>query len=132
MAKPYNARIDWLIAKKEYILGATPAEIAVRHNTTAQMVSNRIYTHDWKKEKLEYDQDLSNRLKDTIDTLMVTAFSKITTMLNSATLTDSNLIQCFKALGDLSGMKKETLRNEIITEKDINIIINRKPIKKKD
>ena len=120
---------NWGLIKKQYISGKTPRELSEMHGITAQQISNRVSKEKWIVEKSKKDEDLASKYTSHIEACLELGFNEMQAILKDNNAKDSDKVSAFKAILDVSGLKKETLKNELSTDKNIQLIINRTPIK---
>ena len=122
----------WKLIKKQFLAGKTPRELQELHNVPAKYVSTKASRENWVKQRDNKDEDRATKYTDKIEACLELGFDKINAILSSPTAKDSDKIAAFKSILDISGLKNSTINNNIAVEKDIQVIINRKPIKPKE
>lgn len=118
----------WNKIKAEYLAGATPKELASKYELEASTIHKKACRDKWTEEKESIKENLQSDIQERIKTFTDTALNALNKVLNDDKARQSDKIAAARAILDISGLKSQKIENT--NNGDIQVVINRKPIKK--
>jgi len=115
------AQIDKNKLKKDYLSGIKPAALADKYEIPESSIYNWIARNDLtnKKEKLEQKTEdaISNDIQDKIKKSSDKVVDKLLSIIENST-NESNIIKACDSILNISGLKKQTLDNNVKNYKE--------------
>jgi hypothetical protein len=113
---------NWKLIKEQYCAGIPPRDLAKKHKVKAQTISNRATEDKWTVEKSKKQEEIANNFKAQVDELTSLSLPVLKQIIQQKSSSGENimvncdlLIKAIKTVMDISGLKKETVDNNINT-----------------
>lgn len=106
--------IYWLNLKAEYLLGATPKELAKKYNLTSKQVRDKANRENWANEKATIRDKTRQNLQNKIDGLLNKVLDVLSEVMNNPLAENKDKVAAARAILDVSGLKR--LTQEIKTD----------------
>ena len=120
---------NWKLVKKQFLSGKTPKELEAIHAIPAKSISTRAYKYKWVSERDAKNENLADKYQNEIEIGIDLSFSQLKRIINDPTAANRDIIAAAKLYIDMSGLLKQTIKNDVTMDKNIEVIINRNAIK---
>ena len=112
--------IKWLEVQKDYNLGIVPRELAIKYNIDENTISKHIFNNKWKEKKRNFQEKVIESQIDRLKRLTDKTLNRIEEKIDTRVIKDSDLAAFCRLVIDMSGLKSETVNNNIKKYKELD------------